>query len=84
MASEPAAPSRGITGAGLADKLTKPPMVVILWLGSHLSFVRTAASVPSRPNHFDFSIYYASGLAMREDLDPYTTDLNNRANRAPS
>jgi hypothetical protein len=76
---EPTARSEGISGAGLADKLTKPPMVVILWLGVIFHSFALLHQLPSRPNHFDFSIYYASGLAMREHIDPYTTDLNSIA-----
>ena len=77
--AESVAPARGISGAGLADKLTKPPMVVIIWLGVLFHSFALLNQLPSRPNHFDFSIYYASGLAMREHRDPYTTDLNTIA-----
>ncbi len=77
QASEPSARSEGISGAGLADKLTKPPMVVILWLGVIFHSFALLHQLPSRVNHFDFSIYYASGLALREHIDPYTTDLNS-------
>src|SRR5271167_2430393 len=70
--SVPAARSEGISGAGLAATLTRPHMVVILWLG--VIFIRWRH--PSRANHFDFSIYYASGLALREHIDPYKTDLD--------
>jgi len=79
VVAEPATPARGITGAGLADKLTKPPMVVIIWLGVIFHSFALLSQLPSRPNHFDFSIYYASGLALREHRDPYTTDLNSIA-----
>jgi hypothetical protein len=79
VVAEPAPPARGITGAGLADKLTKPPMVVIIWFGVIFHSFALLTQLPSRPNHFDFSIYYASGLALREHRDPYTTDLNSIA-----
>jgi hypothetical protein len=79
VVAEPATPARGITGAGLADKLTRPPMVVIIWLGVIFHSFALLTQLPSRPNHFDFSIYYASGLALREHRDPYTTDLNSIA-----
>src|SRR5258708_4420056 len=76
---EAVASARGITGAGLANKLTKPPIVVIIWLGVLFHSFALLTQLPSRPNHFDFSIYYASGFGMREHLDPYTTDLNTIA-----
>ena len=69
----------GISGAGLAGKLIRPPMVIILWLGVVFHSFALLHELPSRPSHFDFSIYYASGLAMREGIDPYTTDLNSIA-----
>ncbi len=76
---EPATPSGGITGAGLAATLTRPHMVVTIWLGVIFHSFALLHQLPSRPNHFDFSIYYASGLALREHIDPYTTDLNSIA-----
>ena len=75
-APEPAAQSRGITGAGLAATLTRPHMVVILWLGVLFHSIALSQQLPARVNRFDFSIYYASGLALREHIDPYTTDLD--------
>jgi hypothetical protein len=33
--------------------------------------------LPSRITQFDFSIYYASALALHENLDPYTIDLES-------
>jgi len=32
--------------------------------------------LPARASDFDFSIYYASGLALREHSDPYATALD--------
>jgi len=78
-ASEPGQRAEGISSVGLATKLTKPPIVIVLWLGVIFHSFALLHQLPSRPNHFDFSIYYASGLAMREHLDPYTTDLNTIA-----
>lgn len=73
---EPVTPSRGITGAGLAATLTRPHMVVIIWLGVIFHSMALIHQLPSRITQFDFSIYYASGLALREHSDPYTTDLD--------
>src|SRR5271163_1286347 len=75
-APEPSAQHLGITGAGLAAKLTRPPIVIILWLGVIFHSLALSHQLTSRANHFDFSIYYASGLALRQHVDPYKTDLD--------
>lgn len=46
--------------------------LVALALGYGLGFL---ARLPERANQFDFSHYYVSALAMRQGIDPYTTDL---------
>jgi hypothetical protein len=71
-------PSRSerIAGAGLASALTSPFMVILLWLGVTFHLVMILYQLPARTNQFDFSIYYASGLALRAHIDPYTTDLD--------
>src|SRR5712692_8219293 len=74
---EPVTPARGITGAGLAATLTRPHMVVIIWLGVIFHSMALIHQLPSRITQFDFSIYYASALALHENLDPYTTDLES-------
>src|SRR5665213_725122 len=68
--------SRGISGEGLAKTLTSPPMVVILWLGVIFHLIALSHQLAGRENHFDFSIYYASGVALEKHIDPYTTDLD--------
>ncbi len=72
---EPGMRTEGITGAGLATTLTRPHMVIILWLGVIFHSMALGLQLPARANQFDFSIYYASGLALRQHVDPYTTDL---------
>src|SRR5229473_894412 len=74
---EPVTPARGITGAGLAATLTRPHMVVIIWLGVIFHSMALIHQLSSRIAQFDFSIYYASALALHENLDPYTTDLES-------
>lgn len=76
---DPATPATGIIGAGLAATLSRPPIVLIIWLGTIFQLLAWMHQLPARVNQLDFSIYYASGLAIREHLDPYTTDLNNIA-----
>jgi len=46
--------------------------LVALAFGYGLGFL---ARLPERANQFDFSHYYVSALAMRQGIDPYTTDL---------
>jgi hypothetical protein len=75
-ATDLSAPTARISGAGLAAILTRPHMVVILWLAVVVHVLMVSHQLPSRVNQFDFSIYYASGLALREHIDPYTTDLD--------
>jgi hypothetical protein len=74
--SEPGARSESISGAGLAATLTRPYMVVIIWLGVIFHSMALIHQLPSRITQFDFSIYYASGLALREHINPYTTNLD--------
>jgi hypothetical protein len=74
---EPVTPARGISGAGLAATLTRPHMVVIIWLGVIFHSMALIHQLASRITQFDFSIYYASALALHENLDPYTTDLES-------
>lgn len=64
-----------VSGAGLAATLRRPGMVAILWLAALVHLSTTAAELARRANRFDFSIYYASALALRENLDPYRTNL---------
>ena len=52
----------------------KPISIWLLALGLvyGLVFLR---DLPARANQIDFSHYYVSALAMRQGIDPYTTDL---------
>ena len=65
----------GISAAGLVATLTRPHIVMLLWIGVIIHTLAVVRQLPSRADHFDFSIYYSSGLALRENHDPYTTDL---------
>jgi hypothetical protein len=67
---------RGFTsGRGLGAVLSHSYVVVFLWIGVVVYLGILIHQLPERVNRFDFSIYYASGLMLREGLDPYTTDL---------
>jgi Glycosyltransferase family 87 len=76
---ESCARSRGISGAGLAATLTRPHMVIILWVGVIIHTAVLLHQLSSRADRSDFSVYYASGLAVREHRDPYTTDFDRVA-----
>ncbi|HVA40611.1 MAG TPA: glycosyltransferase family 87 protein [Candidatus Binataceae bacterium] len=50
-------------------------MLVPLWAAVVIGVVILIAALPGRANKWDYSIYYSSALAMREGMNPYTTDL---------
>jgi Glycosyltransferase family 87 len=55
--------------------LLRAAMLVPLWAAVVISVVILIAALPGRANKWDYSIYYSSALAMREGMNPYTTDL---------
>jgi Glycosyltransferase family 87 len=67
---------KSISGRGLVTTLTRPSMVVVLWLAVLFHALMTLWALPARANRFDFSIYYASGLALHKNLNPYAIDLS--------
>jgi glycosyl transferase family 87 len=72
------APRRpAVTARGLVGALTTPAILVILWAGVLLHGWTIFSAMRTRVRNFDFSIYYASALALHENLDPYTTDLES-------
>jgi alpha-1,2-mannosyltransferase len=50
-------------------------LLVPLWAAVVIGVVILIAALPNRANKWDYSIYYSSALAMREGMNPYTTDL---------
>ena len=50
-------------------------MLVPLWAAVVIGVVILIAALPARANKWDYSIYYSSALAMREGMNPYTTNL---------
>jgi hypothetical protein len=50
-------------------------MLVPLWAMVVIGAVILVAAMPGRANKWDYSIYYSSALAMRQGINPYTTDL---------
>jgi hypothetical protein len=76
---EPFARSGGVSGAGLFATLSRPHMVIILWVGVIIHMVALSHQLSSRADRSDFSVYYASGLAVREHRNPYTTHFDSVA-----
>ena len=55
--------------------LLRAAMLVPLWTAVVIGLVVLIAALPSRARKWDYSIYYSSALAMRQGMNPYTTDL---------
>lgn len=67
--------SKTISLRGVAAAVQSTPMLVIIWT---VTFIYMGALVPvlqQRVTRWDFSIYYASALALREGANPYRDDL---------
>jgi glycosyl transferase family 87 len=58
----------------LADQITRPPVLILLWLLGLLNVFRLALQLP--PKFADFNHYYVSALALREGINPYVTRLD--------
>jgi hypothetical protein len=55
--------------------LFRAAMLVPLWAAVVIGLMVLIAALPGRANKWDYSIYYSSALAMRQGMNPYTTDL---------
>jgi Glycosyltransferase family 87 len=55
--------------------LLRAAMLVPLWAAVVIGVVILIAALPGRANKWDYSIYYSSALALRQGMNPYTTDL---------
>ena len=55
--------------------LLRAAMLVPLWAAVVICVVILVKAMPGRADKWDYSIYYSSALAMREGMNPYTTDL---------
>jgi hypothetical protein len=67
QASAPPPPHRSL--------LLRAAMLVPLWAAVIICVVILVKAMPGRADKWDYSIYYSSALAMREGMNPYTTDL---------
>lgn len=64
------------SASSLINTLCRPPMLVLLSLACvfHLAMLTVVAA--GRTHRFDFSVFYASAVAMRMGLNPYLIDLS--------
>jgi hypothetical protein len=60
----------------LINVLRRPYTIAFLWLAAIVHLAGLIAQLPGRVGRFDFSVFYASALAMRRGLNPYVTDLS--------
>jgi Glycosyltransferase family 87 len=56
-------------------------MLVLLWIAALWKFVSALLTLPPLAHRLDFVSYYDSALAMRQGLDPYTSNLSAVGNR---
>ncbi len=56
-------------------------MLVLLWVAALWKFVSALFTLPPLAHRLDFVSYYDSALAMRQGLDPYTSNLTAVGNR---
>ena len=66
---------RLFSARSLIATLCRPPMLTLLSVACvfHLAMLTVIAA--GRTNRFDFSVFYASAVAMRMGLNPYQADL---------
>src|ERR1700689_3241884 len=64
------------SATSLINTLCRPPMLVLLSLACvfHLAMLTVVAA--GRTPRFDFSVFYASAVALRMGLNPYLIDLS--------
>ena len=72
---------RAISSRGLADAITRLPILLILYaLAIHQTIIM-AVNLRPLAHQLDFANYYDSAVALRLGIDPYTTNLTAIGNR---
>jgi hypothetical protein len=66
---------RAISSRGLADAITRMPVLLILCGLAIYQAIFQVVNLPPLAHRLDFVCYYDSALALRQGLDPYTTNL---------
>ena len=63
-----------ISAQGLADTITRLPVLLVL-SGLAILHAATLMDLPKRAYTHDFSVSYASAIALRHGLNPYTVNF---------
>jgi hypothetical protein len=63
-----------ISAQGLADTITRLPVLLVL-SGLAILHAATLMDLPQRAYTHDFSVFYASAIALRHGFNPYTVNL---------
>jgi hypothetical protein len=66
---------------GLANVLVRPEFLAILYVIGLLHVYLLLPQLQTNGRKIDFSVYYASALAMRQGLNPYKTDIAQIADK---
>jgi hypothetical protein len=64
------------SATSLINTLCRPPMLVLLSLACAFHVVMLTVVAAGRTHRFDFSVFYASAVALRMGLNPYLIDLS--------
>lgn len=64
-----------VSGDRIVAVLQQPTMISVIWLAALWKFVSAFTSLLPLAHRKDFANYYDSALALRQGLDPYTTNL---------
>src|SRR5258708_7910705 len=69
------AAATGLSVRSVVNTLSRPRTVVLISLAAAFHLTVMIAQLPNRAMRFDFSVFYASALAMRLGMNPYLIDL---------
>ena len=64
-----------VSWSGLGAALVQPAMLALISLAALVYIFSVGRALRGRARDWDFCVYYASAVAAREHLDPYTTDI---------
>lgn len=70
-----------VNGDRIAATLRRPVVVALIWFAALWRFIGAFTNLPVLDHRRDFVNYYDSALALRNGLDPYTTNLTAIGNR---
>ncbi|MGB8413431.1 MAG: glycosyltransferase family 87 protein [Candidatus Binatus sp.] len=70
-----------VNGDRIVAALRRPAIVALIWFAALWTFIHAFTRLPPLAQRLDFANYYDSALALRQGLDPYTTNLTAIGNR---